>query len=169
MVRHLTLRYHEVSKPRDSSSNFSNRSDIWQASWQQRCQDACQMSERYDHYNIHSRGFQTSRDLAVRSLTTKWIEALDHMDPLGTPDCTTKQSVDFMGFDIYLTKRDISNALSHWQSNLTKENCESTLLSKKNHTAHCDNSILNTPQKKHAHKPAIQSTKFLQATFSTCN
>ena len=25
---------------------------------------ACQISERYDHYNIQSRGFETSRDLA---------------------------------------------------------------------------------------------------------
>ena len=33
----------------------------WQASRQQRCRDACQISERYDHYNIQSRGFKTSR------------------------------------------------------------------------------------------------------------
>ena len=30
---------------------------------------ACQFSERYDHCNIQSRGFETSRDLAVRRLT----------------------------------------------------------------------------------------------------
>ena len=29
----------------------------------------CQISERYDHYNTQSRGFETSRDLAVRRLT----------------------------------------------------------------------------------------------------
>ena len=33
----------------------------WQAPRQQRCRDACQISERYDHYNIQSRGFKTSR------------------------------------------------------------------------------------------------------------
>ena len=27
---------------------------------------SCQISERYDHYSIQSRGFETSRDLAVR-------------------------------------------------------------------------------------------------------
>ena len=59
----------EVSKPRDSGLDFSNRSQIWQAPRQQRCRDACQISERYDHYNIQSRGFETSRDLAVRRLT----------------------------------------------------------------------------------------------------
>ena len=30
---------------------------------------ACQISERYDHYNIQSRGFETSRGLVVRSVT----------------------------------------------------------------------------------------------------
>ena len=34
------------------------------------CRNACQISERYDHYNIQSRGFETSRALAM------WIEAL---------------------------------------------------------------------------------------------
>ena len=28
-------------------------------------EDVCQISERYDHYNIQSRGFETSRDLAI--------------------------------------------------------------------------------------------------------
>ena len=37
--------------------------------------DACQISERYAHNNIQSRGFQISRDLAVRRLTASWIEA----------------------------------------------------------------------------------------------
>ena len=35
---------------------------------------ACKISERYDHYNMQSRGFETSRDLAVRRLTSYWIE-----------------------------------------------------------------------------------------------
>ena len=56
---------------------FSNRSDIWQAPRQQCCRDACQHSERYDDYDLLSRGFETSRDLAVRRLTAQWIEALD--------------------------------------------------------------------------------------------
>ena len=59
----LTARSREVSKPRDSSLDFSNRSEIW------RCRDACQISEDYDHYKIQSRSFETSRDLAVRRLT----------------------------------------------------------------------------------------------------
>ena len=36
---------------------------------QQCCRDACQISKRYDNCNIKSRGFETSRDLAVRHLT----------------------------------------------------------------------------------------------------
>ena len=55
----LTARSREVSKPRDSCLDFSNRSEIWQAPRQQCCRDACQISERCDHYNIQSRGFET--------------------------------------------------------------------------------------------------------------
>ena len=58
----------EVSKPRDSGLDFSNRFEIWQAPRQQRCRDACQIPERCDYYNTQSRGFETSRDLAVRRL-----------------------------------------------------------------------------------------------------
>ena len=32
------------------------------------------ISERYGHYNIQSRSFETSRDLALRRLTACWIE-----------------------------------------------------------------------------------------------
>ena len=39
-----------------SRLHFSNRSDIRQAPGQQRCRDACQISERHGHYNIHSGG-----------------------------------------------------------------------------------------------------------------
>ena len=42
----------------------------------QRCRDVCQISERCDHYNIQSRGFETSRDFAVRRLTASWIDVL---------------------------------------------------------------------------------------------
>ena len=65
----LTARSHEVSNQRDSSLNFSNRSEIWQAPRQHYCRDACQISERYDHYNIQSRGFEISWDLAMGRLT----------------------------------------------------------------------------------------------------
>ena len=68
-VRRLTARSREVSKPRDSGLNFSNRSEIWQVPRQRCCRGACQISERYDNCNIQSRGFETSRDLAVRRLT----------------------------------------------------------------------------------------------------
>ena len=59
----------------DSCLDCSNRSEIWQAPRQQRYRDACQIPERYDHYNIQSRGFETPRDLAVRRLTAYWIYA----------------------------------------------------------------------------------------------
>ena len=42
------------------------RFKIWQTTRQRGCRDACQISERYDHHNIQSRGFDTSRVLAVR-------------------------------------------------------------------------------------------------------
>ena len=68
-VGRLTARSREVSKPRDSGLNFSNRSEIWQVPRQHCCRGACQISELYDHCNIQSRGFETSRDLVVRRLT----------------------------------------------------------------------------------------------------
>ena len=40
---------------------FSKRSEILQAPRQQRCRDACQISERYDYHNIQFRGFETWR------------------------------------------------------------------------------------------------------------
>ena len=51
---------------RDSGLDFSSRSNIWQALRQQRYRGARQMSERYDHYSIQSRGIENSRDLTVR-------------------------------------------------------------------------------------------------------
>ena len=57
----LIARPHEVSKPQDS--DFSNLS--------------AEMPEWYDHCNIRSCGFDTSRDLTVRRLTAYWIQALD--------------------------------------------------------------------------------------------
>ena len=68
-VRRLTARSREVSKPRDLGLDFFNHFEIGQAPRQQCRRDAWQISEWYDHYNIQSRGFETSRDLAVSRLT----------------------------------------------------------------------------------------------------
>ena len=43
----------QVSKPRDSCLDFSNRSEIWQAPRQQRCRAICQISEQYDNNNTN--------------------------------------------------------------------------------------------------------------------
>ena len=43
--------------------------------FKQRCWDARQISERYDNYNIPSRGFEPSRDLAGRCRTFQRKEA----------------------------------------------------------------------------------------------
>ena len=48
---------------------LSYRSEMSQASRQRCCRGACQMSERLKKYKLESRGFETSRDLAVRRLT----------------------------------------------------------------------------------------------------
>ena len=63
---HKTSRSHEAARFR---FKLSNHFKIWQALLQHRCRDACQISKRYDHYNIQSRGFETSRDLAAWCLT----------------------------------------------------------------------------------------------------
>ena len=49
----LTARSREDSRPWDSDLDFSNCSEIWQAPRQQRCWDACQISEGYDNHNNH--------------------------------------------------------------------------------------------------------------------
>ena len=35
----------------------------------------CQVSERYGRFDTQFRGFETSRDMTIKSLTAKWIEA----------------------------------------------------------------------------------------------
>ena len=64
----LTARSREVSKPRDSGLYVSNRFEIWQAPRQQFCRVASQISKRHDHYNMQSRGFETSLGLALGRL-----------------------------------------------------------------------------------------------------
>ena len=54
--------------------SFFNRPENLQGPRQHRCRDACQIAEWYHDYNIQSRGFGTSRDVAVRRLTAEWIE-----------------------------------------------------------------------------------------------
>ena len=48
----LAARSCGVSKPWDSNSDFSNRSQIWQAPWKQRCLDVCHIAEWHTNYDI---------------------------------------------------------------------------------------------------------------------
>ena len=57
------------SRGREIQIQTFYRSKIWQASRQQRCRDACEISEGYDHYNIQFRGFKASWDLTVGRLS----------------------------------------------------------------------------------------------------
>ena len=46
--------YRKISRSIEGARfGSSNRSVICQALWQQRCRDVCQISKRYDQYNIH--------------------------------------------------------------------------------------------------------------------
>ena len=54
---------------------WSYCSEIWQASWQCCCQDACQISEQLEMFQPESHVFETSRDLAVRHRSAYWIGA----------------------------------------------------------------------------------------------
>ena len=56
-----TARSRKVPKPRDWGRNFSNRFEIWHVHRQRCCRGACQITGPYDHYNIQSRSFETSR------------------------------------------------------------------------------------------------------------
>ena len=68
-VRRLTAKSRKFSKPRDWMLQWSYRSEIWQAPRQQRCRGTCQILERLEKFKPESRGFETSRDLAVRRFT----------------------------------------------------------------------------------------------------
>ena len=61
--------------PGDLGLHLAHHSEIWQTPRQLGCWDACQISERYYHYNIQSCGFETLRDLTVRCVKAQWIEA----------------------------------------------------------------------------------------------
>ena len=61
------------SRSREIRVYFPNRFEFWYAARQLRCRDACQISERYDQYDIQPRGIETSRELAVRRRTTYHI------------------------------------------------------------------------------------------------
>ena len=61
-------------KLKDLGFNISNNADISRHI----SSSAAEMPVKfqwYNHHNIQSRSFETSRDLAVRSLTAKWIVA----------------------------------------------------------------------------------------------
>ena len=60
--------YRNISSSLEGLDLF-NRCDIWQAPRQRCCQDACHISERYNHYNAQVNGFETSQYLTVRRLT----------------------------------------------------------------------------------------------------
>ena len=63
---HLTIRSREISKPWNSGLYVSDHAGSWQAHWQQRCRDACQIFEQHAHYDIQSRGLVTYSKASVR-------------------------------------------------------------------------------------------------------
>ena len=65
--RRLSVRSRKVSKPRDLYLELSDRSEIWQALRQQCCRCACQISKRNDKLKYQSRGFETLRDLTIKT------------------------------------------------------------------------------------------------------
>ena len=70
----------EIVKTRISGLDFFNCSEMCRTHRQQRCRDARQIAERVNQYNIQSRGFETSRDLAVQHPSIKWIKAPGLLD-----------------------------------------------------------------------------------------
>ena len=66
VVRLLTAKSHEVAKPQDWMLWWFYHYEIWQASQQQCCWDACQISEWLEKSKPETRTFETSGDLAVR-------------------------------------------------------------------------------------------------------
>ena len=72
----------EVSKPRVTGLDFCNRPEIWQVPRQHRRRDACQISQRYNHYNIQSHSFETS--CQPQHTTIKWERVhINYSDVIG--------------------------------------------------------------------------------------
>ena len=98
----------------DSGLDFSNRFAIRQAPRHQCCRDTCRISEWYDHYTIHSRSFQLSRDLAVRRLTTYWLEdQVLHMWCFGNCNLNTSSAFATMRMDINKICLSNSSAITY--------------------------------------------------------
>ena len=71
----FTTRSRDISKPRYSGLNLSNRSEIWQTHRQHGCRDDFQF--QIDTIIIATNdNFETSRDLTVRRPSAWWIEAI---------------------------------------------------------------------------------------------
>ena len=66
-IRRLIIRSREVSK-----FKLLHRFEIWQASRQQGCRGACQISERSHSSKYKSSDFKTLRDLIIRRLIGYW-------------------------------------------------------------------------------------------------
>ena len=58
-------RSRDMWKPLDMALELFNRSEIWQASRQRSCRDACQIKERYWHFQTQSQGLEPSRHSVV--------------------------------------------------------------------------------------------------------
>ena len=71
-IRCLIVRSQEVLKAWDWCLESSDHCGIWQAHWQQCCQDACQISKPCNDFNYQSCSFETSQDLMMRYLIGYW-------------------------------------------------------------------------------------------------
>ena len=72
-----TARTRKDSEPRNSGLDLPNRSTILQAHpQQQRCRDAYQISERFDHYNITAQGYRDFSRCGGKTFIVYWTEAL---------------------------------------------------------------------------------------------
>ena len=63
----------KVSKARDWVLKYSHCFEIWRATRQQCCREACQISEQLWNSNHRSRALETWRDLTIGCLTRYWI------------------------------------------------------------------------------------------------
>ena len=60
-IKCFTAQSHKMLKPQDMDLEFSNRSEIWQVSWQQRFHHTCQLSEWYENFNTP---FDVKKDIS---------------------------------------------------------------------------------------------------------
>ena len=110
---------HEISKPQEISNRFRVVRLLWNLDHS--AAKNCQISERYDHFHIKSRGFEILWDLVARHLTAYWIlsgSRIKRSHEVSKPGPLFTKRTDVLPQDLITSRSpDIrSNRFKIWQA-----------------------------------------------------